>query len=178
MKYLLTTIMTIGFAFTGVQAQEANKAPQEKTLSKEDKAAAKAKKEADLMIAFKTAGLTEEEQQKYRAIMEESSAFGKSLKADATLTDEQKAEKAKEYGKAKDGRIKDLLGVEKYKALKEVQKSQFLRMVDVLFLGPLMIYAGSQLESKSLKSLMIISGSLVMANNLRNYIETKNLKAS
>ena len=35
MKYLLTTIMTIGFAITGVQAQEANKAPQEKTLSKE-----------------------------------------------------------------------------------------------------------------------------------------------
>jgi hypothetical protein len=124
MKYLLTTIMTIGFAITGVQAQEANKAPQEKTLSKEEKAVAKAKKEADLMVAFKTAGLTEDEQQKYRAIMEESSALGKALKADATLTDEQKSEKSKEYSKAKEGKIKELLGVEKYKALKEVQKAQ------------------------------------------------------
>jgi len=124
MKYLLTTIMAIGFAFTGVQAQEANKAPQEKTLSKEEKAAAKAKKEADLKEAFKTAGLSEDEQQKYRAIMEESSAFGKALKADATLSDEEKAAKSKEYGKAKDGRLKELLGSEKYKALKEVQKAQ------------------------------------------------------
>jgi hypothetical protein len=124
MKYLLTTIMAIGFAFTGVQAQEAIKAPQEKTLSKEEKAAAKAKKEADLMEAFKTAGLTDDEQQKYRAIMEESSAFGKALKADATLSDEEKAAKSKEYGKAKDARLKELLGLEKYRAFKEVQKAQ------------------------------------------------------
>ncbi|MCX6171330.1 MAG: hypothetical protein NT048_00645 [Flavobacterium sp.] len=124
MKYLLTTIMAIGFAFTGVQAQEANKAPQEKTISKEERASAKVKKEADLMEAFKTAGLTEDEQQKYRSIMEESSAFGKSLKADATLSDEEKAAKSKEYSKAKEGKIKELLGVEKYKALKEVQKAQ------------------------------------------------------
>ncbi|MFZ4671383.1 MAG: hypothetical protein ACOYLT_05140 [Flavobacterium sp.] len=124
MKYLLTTIMTIGFAFTGVQAQEANKAPQEKTFSKEERAAAKVKKENELMEAFKTAGLTDDEQQKYRSIMEESSAFGKALKADATLSDEEKAAKSKEYSKAKEGRIKELLGVEKYKALKEIQKSQ------------------------------------------------------
>ena len=124
MKYLLTTIMAIGFAFTGVQAQEANKAPQEKTLSKEEKAAAKAKKEADLMEAFKTASLTEGEQQKYRVNMEESSAFGKSLKADATLSDEEKAAKSKEYGKAKDAKLKELLGIEKYKAFKEVQEAQ------------------------------------------------------
>ena len=124
MKYLLTTIMAIGFAFTGVQAQEANKAPQEKTLSKEEKAAAKAKKEADLMEAFKTASLTEVEQQKYRVIMEESSAFGKSLKVDATLSDEEKAAKSKEYGKAKDAKLKELLGIEKYKAFKEVQEAQ------------------------------------------------------
>ena len=124
MKYLLTTIMAICFAFTGVQAQETNKAPQEKTLSKEEKAAAKAKKESDLMEAFKTAGLTEDEQQIYRTIMEESSAFGKALKADTTLSEEEKAVKSKEYGKAKAARLKEILGTEKYKALKEVQNAQ------------------------------------------------------
>ncbi len=126
MKYLLTTIIAIGFAFTGVQAQEkeAVKAPQEKTMSKEDKAAAKAKKESDLLEAFKTAGVTDEEQQKVRSIMDESSAFGKALKADASLSDEEKTAKSKEYGKAKDARLKELLGAEKYKAFKDVQKAQ------------------------------------------------------
>ncbi len=126
MKHLLTTIIAVGFAFTGVQAQEkeAVKAPQEKTASKEDKAAAKAKKESDLLEAFKTAGVTDEEQQKVRAIMDESSAFGKTLKADASLSEEEKTAKSKEYGKAKDGRLKELLGAEKYKAFKDVQKAQ------------------------------------------------------
>ena len=126
MKHLLTTIIAVGFAFTGVQAQEkeAVKAPQEKTASKEDKAAAKAKKESDLLEAFKTAGITDEEQQKVRAIMEESSAFGKALKSDASLSEEEKTAKSKEYGKAKDARLKELLGAEKYKTFKDVQKAQ------------------------------------------------------
>ena len=126
MKHLLTTIIAIGFTYSGVQAQEqvTLKAPQEKTISKEDKAAAKAKKESDLLEAFKTAGVTDEEQQKVRAIMDESSAFGKALKADASLSEEEKTAKSKEYGKAKDGRLKELLGAEKYKAFKDVQKAQ------------------------------------------------------
>jgi len=124
MKYLLTTIMAIGFAFTGVQAQEASKAPQEKTQSKEEKAAAKAKKEADLMEAFKTAGLTDDEQQKVRAIMEENSAFGKTLKADTSLSDEDRKAKNKEYYNVSNGKLKELLGADKYKAFKDVQKAQ------------------------------------------------------
>ena len=128
MKHLLTTIVAIGFAFTGAQAQIQDqvmlKAPQEKTMSKEDKAAAKAKKESDLLEAFKTAGVTEADQLKVRAIMDESSAFGKALKADASLSEEEKTAKSKEYGKAKDGKLKELLGAEKYKAFKDVQKAQ------------------------------------------------------
>lgn len=128
MKHLLTTIVAIGFAFTGAQAQTQDqvtlKAPQEKIMSKEDKAAAKAKKEADLLEAFKTASVTEDEQQKVRTIMEESSAFGKALKADGSLSEEEKTAKSKEYGKAKDARLKELLGLEKYKTFKDVQKSQ------------------------------------------------------
>jgi hypothetical protein len=128
MKHLLTTIVAIGFAFTGAQAQIQDqvmlKAPQEKTMSKEDKAAAKAKKESDLLEAFKTAGVTEADQLKVRAIMDESSAFGKALKADASLSEEEKTAKSKEYGKAKDGKLKELLGAEKYKAFKDVQKAR------------------------------------------------------
>lgn len=126
MKHLLTTIIAIGFAFTGVQAQEkeAVKAPQEKTMSKEDKAAAKAKKESDLLEAFKTADISDAEQIKVRAIMEENSAFGKTLKADATLSDEDRKAKNKEYYKISNEKLKELIGPDKYKTFKDVQKAQ------------------------------------------------------
>jgi hypothetical protein len=41
--------------------------------------------EADLLEAFKTAGITAEEQVKVRVILNESTAFYKALKADASL---------------------------------------------------------------------------------------------
>ena len=126
MKHLLTTIIAIGFTFTGVQAQEkeAIKAPQEKTMSKEDKEAAKAKREANLLEAFKTAGLTNEEQQKVREMMLENSAFGKTLKENTSLSDEDRKNKNKDYYAIANGKLKELLGEEKYKAFKDVQKAQ------------------------------------------------------
>jgi hypothetical protein len=125
MKYLFTTLFAVCLSFTAAVAQEkvANKAPQEKMMSKEDKAAAKAKKEADLLEAFKTAGLTADEQQKTRAILDETAALNKTMKADTSLSDDQKMEKGKENNKSRDAKLKDLLG-DKYKALKDAQKAQ------------------------------------------------------
>jgi hypothetical protein len=126
MKHLFTTLFAVCLSFTAAVAQEkvADKAPQEKTMSKEDKAAAKAKKEADLQEAFNKAGLTADEQQKTKSILEETSALNKTVKADATLSEEQKMEKSKENTKARDAKLKELLGDAKYKALKDIQKAQ------------------------------------------------------
>ena len=126
MKHLLSTIIAVGFAITGANAQDqvTLKAPQEKTMSKEDKATAKAKKESDLLEAFKTAGITDEEQQKVRVIMDENAAFGKTLKADVSLSDEDRKAKNKEYYNVSNGKLKEILGAEKYKAFKDVQKAQ------------------------------------------------------
>jgi hypothetical protein len=121
MKHLLTTIIAISFAFTGVQAQEAVKAPQEKTASKES---AKAKKEADLLEAFTTAGVAEADQQKVRVIMDENAAFGRTLKADTSLSDEDRKAKNKEYYNVSNGKLKEIIGAEKYKAFKDAQKAQ------------------------------------------------------
>jgi hypothetical protein len=55
----------------------------------------------------------------------------------------------------------------------EVQKSQGMRIIDVLLLGPFMIYAGTKLPSTTLKSIMVIAGVLVISNNLKNYVATK-----
>ncbi len=126
MKHLLTTLFAVCLSFTAATAQEkpTDKVPQEKTMSKEEKAAAKAKKEADLQEAFKTAGLTADEQQKFKAIVDESAALNKTVKADTSLTDEEKMAKSKENTKTRDTKLKELLGEAKYKALKDVQKAQ------------------------------------------------------
>ncbi len=126
MKHLLTTLFAVCLSFTAALAQEktTNKAPQEKTMSKEDKAAAKAQKEADLQEAFKTAGLTADEQQKFKAIIDESATLNKAVKTDTSLSEEEKATKSKENTKARDAKVKELLGDVKYKALKDIQKAQ------------------------------------------------------
>jgi hypothetical protein len=125
MKHLFATLFALCLSFTAATAQEkvADKAPQEKTMSKEEKAAAKAKREADLQEAFNKAGLTADEQQKTKTILEESAALNKTVKADASLSDDQKIEKAKENTKARDAKLKAILG-DKYKTLKDIQKAQ------------------------------------------------------
>jgi hypothetical protein len=50
--------------------------------------------------------------------------LNKTVKADATLSEEQKMEKSKENTKARDAKLKELLGDAKYKALKDIQKAQ------------------------------------------------------
>jgi hypothetical protein len=126
MKQLVTTIFAVCLSFTATLAQEkkTDKVSQEKTISSQDKAAAKAKKEADLQEAFKKAELTADEQEKMRTIMEESSAYSKSLKSDTSLSEEQVKAKSAEYGKAKNARIKELLGEAKYNSLRQIQKAQ------------------------------------------------------
>jgi len=59
--------------------------------------------------------------------------------------------------------------VNKNSTIEELQKSQFLRVVDVVFLGPLIIYAGTKISENSLKYLLFVSGTLVIANNFYNY---------
>lgn len=54
-------------------------------------------------------------------------------------------------------------------SLTEIQKSQFLRVVDVIFLGPLIIYAGTKVKGTILPSLLFTSGILVIMNNAINY---------
>ena len=125
MKHLFATLFAVCLSFMAATAQEkvADKPSQEKMISKEDKAAAKAKKQADLQEAFNKAGLTSDEQQKTKTILEETGALNKTVKADSSLSADQKMEKAKENTKARDAKLKDLLG-DKYKILKDIQKAQ------------------------------------------------------
>ena len=59
--------------------------------------------------------------------------------------------------------------INKNSTIEELQKSQFLRVVDVIFLGPLIIYSGTKVSETALKYLLFISGTLVITKNFYNY---------
>jgi hypothetical protein len=59
--------------------------------------------------------------------------------------------------------------INKNSTIEELQKSQFLRVVDVIFLGPLIIYSGTKVSEQPLKYLLFISGAMVIANNYYNF---------
>ena len=124
-KTFLTTIFAVCLTLTAMaQEKEAVKTPPEKTVSKEDKEAAKAKKEADLLEVFKIAAITPEEQARMREFIVESGEYGKQLRADPDFTDEEKIMKAKVYAKIKNARMKELLGDAKYKVYRDAVNAQ------------------------------------------------------
>jgi hypothetical protein len=126
MKHLFATLFAFFLSFTAIQAQEktADKAQQEKAMSKEEKAAAKAKKEADLLDAFNQAGFSPEEQQLYRTSGLDRSNYGKKLKDDSSLTDDERKTKAREFSVEEDTKLKEKIGAKKFKAFKDIQKAQ------------------------------------------------------
>lgn len=126
MKHLFTTVMAVCLSLTAAQAQESatEKAPQEKMTIKEDKRTAREKKEAELIAAFNEAGLTIEEQQFYKKCAAERSENIKQLKADTSLSDEEKKAKEKEIITASNDKFKSGLGEVKFKAFKNAQKLQ------------------------------------------------------
>ncbi len=125
-KTLLTTIFVTCLTLTAMAKENAavKTRPEKKTVSKEDKEAAKAKKEADLLEVFKIAEITPEEQVKMREFIVESGEYGKQLRADPDFTDEEKILKAKVYSKIKNARMKELLGDAKYKVYRDAVNAQ------------------------------------------------------
>lgn len=123
-KLLLAAFITVG-AFTTANAQnDAKFGTAAKTTTKEEKEAAKAKKEADLAEAFTKAGLTADEQAKSRTILTESNEQTKPVKADASLSEDAKKEKLEAIYKERNDKLKAAMGDAKYKVFKATQKAQ------------------------------------------------------
>jgi hypothetical protein len=98
--------------------------PATNTMTKAEKDAAKAKKEADLVEAFTKAELTADEQAKCRAVLNESNEKTKPVKADATLSEDAKKEKLEAIYKERNDSLKAIMGDAKYKVFKATQKAQ------------------------------------------------------
>jgi len=117
MKHLLTTLFVVFLSCTAVVAQE-------KTMSKEEKEAAKVKKEADLKAAFKTAEFTSYDEELVRTSYANRSANTKKLKTDTSLSEDDVKAKSKEFSSDEDAVLKEKIGAPKYKAFKDAQKAQ------------------------------------------------------
>ncbi len=93
-------------------------------LTKEQKAELAAKKEADLIEVFKKAELTDEQQKQTRAALDEFSAQSKIVKNDASLGEDEKKGKLKELSDTKNSKLKEAMGVAKYKAYNAAKREQ------------------------------------------------------
>ena len=113
-------IILIGLASSvALHAQTATDAVP---MTKEQKAQAKAAKEAQLDESLKSAGLTADESIKAKAIMQEMDAKGKDLRADTNLSEEDRAAKRKTINDEKKAKLIELMGADKYKSWTAIKK--------------------------------------------------------
>lgn len=129
--FMLAVLLTASVCTTNAQTatgQTANAqtdiAPVAQKMTKAEREAAKVKKEADLVEAFTKAGLSADEQLKARAALEASNEQAKPIKADASLADDVKKEKLDAIYKQRNDNLKTIMGADKYKIFKAVQKAQ------------------------------------------------------
>jgi hypothetical protein len=123
MKTLLLATLLSAAVFNTAHAQT-DAAPAAKTMTKAEKEAAKAKKEADLVEAFTKAGLSADEQLKCRGVLDASNEQTKPVKADASLSDDAKKEKLDAIYKERNDNLKAIMGDARYKVFKATQKAQ------------------------------------------------------
>jgi hypothetical protein len=123
--FLLATLLTVTLSnITNAQTAPVSTEPAAKTMTKAEKEAAKAKKEADLVEAFSKAGLTADEQIKCRAVLDASNEQTKPIKADAALSSEEKKAKLDVIYKERNNSLKVIMGDAKFKIFKATQKVQ------------------------------------------------------
>ncbi len=128
MKKIFVSLLVAASIFATAQAQTSATIPdatQDKSaMTRADKEGTKAKKEADLMEAFTKAGLTTAEQEKARAILTEFNDKTKPIKADASLSEDDKKAKLDAIYQERNEQLKAAMGADKYKAFKAAQKAQ------------------------------------------------------
>ena len=115
-------ILTTGASF----AQTASKdsvAPK-KELTKEEKAAQKAKYEADLMEAYKEAELSDQQIADVKAAIGEANKKSNELKTNTVLSEDDKKAAKKVISDQKNARLKEIMGEEKYHKYDEARKRQ------------------------------------------------------
>ena len=95
-----------------------------KELTKEEKAALKAKSEADVMQAYKDAGLTDAQIAACKDVVAAANQKSKDLQKQTALTDAEKATAKKLISDEKNAKMKEIMGEEGYRKYNATRKSQ------------------------------------------------------
>lgn len=93
-------------------------------LTKEEKAALKAKNEADVMQAYKDAGLSEAQIAACKAEVAAANQKSNELKKQTSLTDQEKAAAKKIISDEKNAKMKEIMGEEGYRKYNATRKAQ------------------------------------------------------
>ena len=126
MKKIFFALLAFGTLATA-QAQTTS-AKTTATLSKEEKAKLKVKKEQDLTDAIKQLGFTSEQEKGIREALEIQSKKNELLKAKTDITEEVRAEEKKKISDEKNTKLKEIMGKDKYKEWNTLRKQQAEKM--------------------------------------------------
>jgi len=133
MKKVFLSLFVLAIGLTSNAQKSATKEAQitpqapvmaQPKMSKEQKDAMKAKKEAELAEAFKKAELTDEQQKNARSVLDAFNEKSKAIKADAAMSADDRKAKLDEINKEKNEKLKEVMGEAKNKIFKQVQKAQ------------------------------------------------------
>ena len=116
---LLVSLFVTSFSFA-----QTSDSTRKIELTKEEKAALKAKNEADVMQAYKDAGLSEAQISACKEVVAASNQKSNDLKKQTTLTDEEKASAKKIISDEKNAKMKEIMGEEGYRKYNATTKSQ------------------------------------------------------
>jgi hypothetical protein len=123
MKKLLVTVFALGTLSFAAQAQTSTAAAKPE-LTKEEKAKLKEKQEQLLTASFKEANFTDEEIVKVSTIMQDGKKKRNDLKKNTALTDAEREAQTQATKDEEKARLIEVLGKDKYKAWKDIQKKQ------------------------------------------------------
>ncbi len=116
---LMASLMVSAISF----AQTKDSA-QTKELTKEEKAVLKAKNEADVMQAYKDAGLTDAQIASCKEVVNAANQKSNELKKQTSLTDEEKAAAKKIISDEKNAKMKEIMGEDGYRKYNATRKAQ------------------------------------------------------
>lgn len=120
-KTFITLLMALSVStFSFAQTDSSYK----KELTKEEKAAMKAKSEAEVMQAYKDAGLTESQIAACKEVVAAANQKSNELKKQTALTDEERAAAKKVISDEKNAKMKEIMGEEGYRKYNATRKSQ------------------------------------------------------
>ena len=118
-KILIAAIALVSFSTLKAQPPMGGTPP-----TKEQMEQRKIKNEANLVASFKELELTDEQIIKVRDVLKDAQAKGGEVRKDETLDREAKMAKNKEINEARDGKLKEILGEDKFTKWQAIRKRQ------------------------------------------------------